>query len=877
MNRAANAYQISCTHLNWIIDLCQDKEFHMGRITRTSGRTIENLRNEQHTVTWQEYADILSSLSKFFDNVDIREAGSRTWNLAPFDTYAGIGRVLFNCIDQFMEMYGTMGYLPSNFPIDSQVEQTAPNRLTIRLLMREGANPSFQFYSMVAGQMQTLPQSLGLPAASVTMKPVDRGAVFTIALSGKNLLVTSVQRAWRWFNASRMITREFARLRGAHQKLKTEHAEAIASTTKAKQQIAEHEENYRLLGSNIQNVVWTMDGNLAKGFVTPTVSMILGYSDEKFMSMPWEELLSSEDCTVLRKTTKDVLETGQNYPALLQMRVKHAHGKSIWLEIKILAHHRPNTLICIARDISDAKVIENELASRISNYRLVTDSAMDGIVTFDSENLITYVNPAATDIFGYTATELIGTTIRDIMPEALGDIRLRDLYRTTGELAFSRIALRGLRRNKTLIPLEVSFASHSQENISVRTCIIRDISGRAEVERERESLQTQLEAAQKMDSIGQLSGGIAHDFNNLLVAILGYTDLALQSDNKESVVRHLEEIRKAGERGTDMTQKLLAFSRRQITEPAMIVADDLIAGVHDLLERLLPTSIEISYDNRASGAQLVADITQLEQVLINLAVNARDAMPGGGTLRISLAIGRLESRKEDQLILQVSDTGVGMDQEIQDRIFEPFYTTKPEGKGTGLGLAVVFGIVNQHRGFIQVNSALGEGTTFTLYLPLSTGDAGSITRSSLSTAAGGNETVLLVEDNEQVRDLARLILTGAGYRVLEATDGQQGVDVYRRSADEIDLILMDIVMPVMGGREAASQMLEVRSDARIVFTTGYSPDSVHTRFISEEDLPVIQKPYGTNDLRQQVRDALDGTFRTQPNEAEADDSSVTFG
>ena len=868
----ANAYQISCTHLTWIIDLCQETDFHMARITKASGKDIEYLRNEKNTLTWKEYSDILSALSKFFDNVDMHQAGERIWNLPPYDSYASIGRVLFSTVDQYTELYGRIGYLSRNFPIDCSVAQTSNRRLTIRLIMRDGAGASPPFYSMILGQMKTLPVALGLPAASITMKTVDKGAVFTVDLNS-NLLISTFTRVYHWFMASRLITREFLVLKEAYEQLTREHTEALASSRRAQMQITEHEANNRLFGSNIENIIWTMDRRLNKAIVAPTIETILGYTPEDFRELDYHELMSAEDYQLFSQTCKEVADSGQNYPAILQLRVNHGKTGKKWLELKILAHHRPGNLICIGRDISEAKMIENELASRITNYRMVTDSAMDGIVTFDSANVITYVNPAAADIFGYDSAELTGLGIREIMPEALGDIRLRELYRSTGELSYSRLSLQGLRKNKSLVALEASFASHSQAETSLRTCIIRDISGRAEVEKERESLQFQLEAAQKMDSIGQLSGGIAHDFNNLLVAILGYADLAIQSDTRESLDNYLEEIRKAGERGTDMTQKLLAFSRRQIIEPTMIEADDLIAGVQDMLSRLLPTSIEIVFENHASGARLLADITQLEQVLINLAVNARDAMPGGGTLRISIAPGKLESREGEQLVLQVSDTGTGMDAEIQKRIFEPFYTTKPEGRGTGLGLAVVFGIVNQHQGFIQVDSELGQGTTFTVYLPITDATSTDGQVGNVPDVTGGNETILVIEDDEHVRNLARLILTGTGYKVIEAGDGSKGVEVFQNT-DRIDLVLMDIVMPVMGGREAAERIRLMNPDTPIVFTTGYSPDSVHTQFIREENLPFIQKPYGTSLLRQQIRNALDEDHEAAPLQ---DDSSVTFG
>lgn len=273
-----------------------------------------------------------------------------------------------------------------------------------------------------------------------------------------------------------------------------------------------------------------------------------------------------------------------------------------------------------------------------------------------------------------------------------------------------------------------------------------------------------------------------------------------------------------------------------------------------MITRLLPGNIEIEFNSTAKDIYLYADPTQLEQVLINLAVNARDAMVSGGRISVQLSTG--QDAQSDLLVIQVSDTGTGMDDEVLAHVFEPFYTTKPEGSGTGLGLAVVFGIVEQHHGFIKVESTLGVGTRFEIYLPTAQADE-SGGRRQQTKVPGGHETVLIVEDNDQVRDLASLILAGAGYTVLEASDGEDGTGLYMEHADKIDLVIMDVVMPKLGGRDAAERIHEIHPDAPIVFTSGYSTDSQQTKFIEEQKLPVIPKPYGTDMLRAQVRAILD--------------------
>ncbi|MBT7370550.1 MAG: PAS domain S-box protein, partial [Gammaproteobacteria bacterium] len=798
MVKEDSSRQISCVHLRWIIDLCQEKKVHLEKLARGSSNSLEYLTNERQQMSWVEFTDIISSLSKFFDEVDMRQAGRDSWRLAPLSSHVSIGQILFNIRDQYFAIYGAAGYCCRNFPIESEIEQLSRNRMTIRLTMKDGARSSYSFFTILAGQMEGLTRSMGVRQASVTMKPISQGASYTVEYRNQGLLFSPLRRIFHWLAASRQVTSEFTTLRENYEVLLAEHSEAAAERHQAQLAVVAHEESNRLMGSNIQDVIWTMNAALQPGIVSPSIKSILGYDEEEFRTMPPRSLFSKEDYETFFGTCRNVLNADHNQPVSMETKLIDAKGHAIWFELKLLPHHKPGSLICIARDVSQAKLIEAELINRTTNYRIVTDSAMDGIISFRTDNRITYVNPAATEIFGYSHSELIGSNIREVMPEALGDIRLRDLYGTASKVSVAKITLKGLRRDKSLVPLEVSFASHEQDGHSLITCIIRDISGRTQVERERESLQTQLEAAQKMDSIGQLSGGIAHDFNNLLVAILGYTDLALQSGTRESIKTYLEEIRKAGERGTDMTQKLLAFSRRQIIEPRQINANDLIDGVREMLSRLLPRNIQIIFAGEAEGVNFMADITQLEQVLINLAVNARDAMPGGGTLRISLSAGELESLEGNHLILEVADTGVGMDVEVRNRIFEPFYTTKPEGRGTGLGLAVVFGIVNQHKGFIQVDSTLGLGTTFRIYLPIATGDTDHPSNTMDTAALGGDETILIVEDNEQVRNLAKLILVGAGYNVLEAIDGRVGLDLFRQHSPSIDLVLMDVVMPELG-------------------------------------------------------------------------------
>lgn len=864
-------YYVNSAHLNWIVDLCRDKTIHMDLVTNGSSEPIEKLTDPNRFMTWKELTDITSSLTKFFDDVDMRETGRRTWLQVPMKSQASIGRVLFNARDQYLSIYGTAGYCARQFPMTTHVEQITPNKLLINLTMKEGAKNSYPFFTMLAGQMEGLTQALGLRPASVTMKTVDRGAIFTINLPSQGIM-SIFRRMKSWWMASRQVTGEFANLRQDHEELLRAHDDALRAKEDAYQAIRENESSYRMIGKGIRAAIWTMTPGLRVNYASPSIPVVLDYAPAEFHNLELSDLLSPTDADMLKRRATAIFHGHEIGPVAIEVTLRQKSGEMLLLECQLLRHEssrgRP-VILCVARKIINEHTGNVQTKEDTENYGIIADSAMDGIITFDTSNTISYINPVVSEIFGYTRTELTGRSIREIMPEALGDARLRDLYRTNGEFPASRLTLKGLRKDKSLVPLEVAFTSHRYEDNHLRTCIIRDVSDSTQVEQERQSLESQLQAAQKVDSVGQLSGGIAHDFNNLLVAILGYADLAMKSGDGESTIRYLKEIRKAGKRGTDMTQKLLTFSRRQIIEPRLIEANELIHGVHDMLTRLLPGNIELIFTSEANNLHLLADPTQLEQVLINLAVNARDAMPSGGTLRMTLGHGELDGRPGPYLVLTMTDSGEGMDPQVQKRIFEPFYTTKPEGSGTGLGLAVVFGIVNQHEGYISVDSTLGKGTCFSIYLPLteSTETTGAIESAALP--QGGHETILVVEDTEQVRDLAMLILSDAGYQVLEASNGAEALEIFEAKKQAIDLVLMDVVMPKLSGRESAESMRSLLPDARILFMSGYAIDSAQTQFISNHQ-HLIAKPFVTDDLLRQVRQRLDERIpeKTNPTTAE---------
>ena len=380
----------------------------------------------------------------------------------------------------------------------------------------------------------------------------------------------------------------------------------------------------------------------------------------------------------------------------------------------------------------------------------------------------------------------------------------------------------------------------------------------------------QLRQAQKMEAVGQLAGGVAHDFNNLLTAIGGYAEFALSRlDGADGKVReNVEEIRRSADRASALTRQLLAFSRKQILQPKALRLDQLVGGLDTMLRRLIGEHIEIVTVSRPGLGYVTADPGQLEQVVVNLVVNARDAMPDGGELIIDTANVELDAAAArahdgaspgDYVTLTVRDTGEGMDEDTIARIFEPFFTTKEQGKGTGLGLATVYGIVKQSGGFLEVTSTPGRGASFRVFLPRVEADVAAEEPDEAPDAglASGSETVLLVEDEVVVRDLLREVLETSGYEVLEAEDGVSALELAEAHPSRIDLLLTDVVMPKMSGRELAERFHVKRPDAKVLYTSGYTDGAIGDQGVLEPGTEFLQKPFSFADLTQKVRSVLD--------------------
>ena len=412
------------------------------------------------------------------------------------------------------------------------------------------------------------------------------------------------------------------------------------------------------------------------------------------------------------------------------------------------------------------------------------------------------------------------------------------------------------------------------QHVEIKSYPITDASGRvvSAIETindvtEQRRLEDQLRQSQKMEAIGTLAGGIAHDFNNILTAIIGYGNLIKMKMTPDD--RHrpsIDQILASADRAAHLTQGLLAFSRKQVIKPQPVDLNDVVRKVEKFLQRIIGEDISLSTQLSEKSLIAMADSTQIEQVLMNFATNARDAMPGGGALTIStqeMDIGddfvAMHGFGEPgkYALIAVSDTGQGMDEQTRNKIFEPFFTTKEPGKGTGLGLAIVYGIIKQHNGNINVYSEQGRGSTFKIYLPLIVTSVVEATAEMATPPRGGKETILLAEDDREVRDLTVMILKDYGYRVIEAVDGQEALEKFAGRSREIDLLILDVIMPRKSGKEVYDAIKVEFPEISTLFISGYTADIIHKKGISEAGLDFISKPVSPFELLRKIREILD--------------------
>ena len=533
---------------------------------------------------------------------------------------------------------------------------------------------------------------------------------------------------------------------------------------------------------------------------------------------------------------------------------------------------------CIRHAI-ERKQAERALQESERKLRGLIEHSRDGIVVQDEEGLIVEWNPALEQITGLKRTHVIDRSIWD-------NPRLATLLAEGSSPESGQTETQGAaetpRRGQALPPAgltEFEYVSEPPDSTkrslqllafpiptdkgSMVASVIRDVT-------EHELLQQQFYRAQKLESIGRLAGGVAHDFNNLLTVVIGHASLARDLMSPESPVsEHVREVLGAAERAANLTRRLLVFSRSQPIEQRVLNLNDVISDLGKMLNRLIGEDIQPLTALAPDLWPARVDPGQIEQVLVNLAVNARDAMPRGGTLTIETANATLDEQYVSQhpgmvpgqyVMVAVGDTGVGMNERVQEHLFEPFFTTKEVGKGTGLGLATVFGVVKQHNGHIWVDSEVGEGTTFRMYFPREREETeGRQEGVEASRRPRGDETILVVEDEPSVCEVTCRILRELGYSVLGAANGRDALRLINEDRRHIDLLITDMVMPRIGGRELAARMLALRPGLQALLVSGYPGDSPGYQTEKEEDMPILRKPFTSDELAQKVREILAGT------------------
>ncbi len=478
-------------------------------------------------------------------------------------------------------------------------------------------------------------------------------------------------------------------------------------------------------------------------------------------------------------------------------------------------------------------------------------------------------SPGAEKIFGYSRDEILGDAVARLHL-AEDAVRLADVLR---RMQHGRKGLAGeltmVRQDGSHFPAWIATHPLYDEHgrLYAALGVIIDITDRRRAEEAREILEDQLRHSQRIEAVGQLAGGVAHDFNNLLQAILGYGELAeAETEPGSRVSDCIGEVLKASERAKVLVSQLLAFSRQQVLEMNNVDLNESVSEMMMMLRRVIGAHIELEVVPGRDLGTVRADRGQIGQILTNLCINARDAITDGGAITIETANVQLdeefcanhaEARPGPYVRLSVADDGSGMDDVTISRIFEPFFTTKDVGKGTGLGLATVYGLVRQHGGLIRVASEVGEGSTFEIYLPRIERDSVGVVDDATESVPGGTEVILLAEDDDMVRRLSKTMLEGVGYTVLVAADGVEALAVFAKHAAQVDLAVLDVVMPGLGGDAVFERMREVNPDVRVLFSSGYAMDGIHTDFVLDEGLDLLQKPYRHHDLLLKVREVLD--------------------
>jgi PAS domain S-box-containing protein len=634
------------------------------------------------------------------------------------------------------------------------------------------------------------------------------------------------------------------------------------------------ESRYRLLYErNVDAIVMVEPETHGIVLANPAASEMLGYSEAELLARKLSDLHPTECWDVLRERYAEGLRSESRVGPECVVRTSSGEERLAEITATRLSLEGKDVLLVHLRDITEQRRAEGMLRDSERRKGAILDTALDCILTIDHLGCVTEFNRAAERTFGYLRENVLGCDLADLVtPPSLREAHREGLRRLLGTGASTvlgrRIETVAMRSDGSEFPVELAVTRVEGIDPPSFTGYIRDLTERRAAEEALRRSEEQLRQSQKMEAVGVLAGGVAHDFNNLLTVIMTQSELLLKELSASNPSRpKAEAIHAASARGSLLTRQLLTFSRNEVCAPENVDLNAIVRDGEELLRRLLGEDVELACVLSQDPARVRADRGHLEQVILNLAVNARDAMPDGGGLRIEVSHARLDEMQAGALstigpgpycVLTVTDTGVGMDLDIQRRIFEPFFTTKERGKGTGLGLSTVYGIVKQGGGSVTVSSEPGRGAVFCVYLPQAPEPASASAREPrMGSLCQGTETILLVEDEPAVRAIGRELLEINGYRILEAEHGIQALEIASSFQGTIDLLLSDVVMPRMSGRELAERMMVLRPGIRVLLVSGFADDRVMRNGVLDSGMAFLQKPFTLESLSQRVRDVLD--------------------
>ena len=585
---------------------------------------------------------------------------------------------------------------------------------------------------------------------------------------------------------------------------------------------------------------------------------ITGYSPDQLLQLKFQSITHPDDLALNEDLLQRMLD-GEIPSFVIEKRYVTAQGTVTWVtnSVSLLRDRAgaPLSMITLAEDITERKKAEQALAENARQWQALFDGAQDAIVIVDNACRFVQANPAARALFHLPSAEFSGRGLCEFFAPADQPVFSRFVVQGSGRRQFPIVAP----GNKRLV---VDVAANSNFLPGRHLCVLRDVTEQRDTERK-------LRQAQKMEAVGRLAGGVAHDFNNLLGVILGYAELITdQLPASSPLIKRVDEIRKAGNHAASLTRQLLAFSRQQVLQPVTLSLNSTVSHVEKMLRRLIGEDVRLTISLCPDLKPVNADQGQIEQILLNLAVNARDAMPKGGELTISTGNAQVDDAAASSRpglrcgaysVLSVSDTGMGMEPSVQAHIFEPFFTTKEVGRGTGLGLATVYGIVKQSEGYIDVTSSLGQGTRFDVYLPQAEDILAARDRSEGGAPTlKGSETLLLVEDAAPLRSVTQEFLASCGYNVLAAADASEALQLASHHSGAIHLLVTDVVMPGMSGRVLAEALASARPAIKVLYLSGYTDDVIVRHGVLQEGIAILPKPYSKHALAAKVRQVLDG-------------------